>query len=122
MLRSGEAWRRFQRVVLVHGVRDASQQAYQEELAELGRRYPLSLVTCFSRATPALGVKGRLTEALASGALEEVAGVGLAPETSHIMLCGNPAMIQDMMALLGTRGLVRHRVRKPGHISTEKYW
>jgi hypothetical protein len=27
-----------------------------------------------------------------------------------------------MLALLAPRGLVRHRVRKPGHVTIEKYW
>jgi ferredoxin--NADP+ reductase len=38
------------------------------------------------------------------------------------MLCGNPAMITDATALLGERGMRRHRTRKPGHITVEKYW
>jgi ferredoxin--NADP+ reductase len=38
------------------------------------------------------------------------------------MLCGNPAMIEDMMAGLAKKGLKRHRRRDPGHITTEKYW
>jgi hypothetical protein len=31
-------------------------------------------------------------------------------------------MIAELSELLGERGLRKHRVRKPGHISTEKYW
>jgi ferredoxin--NADP+ reductase len=38
------------------------------------------------------------------------------------MLCGNPSMIDDAIALLAERGLRRHRQRSPGHITTEKYW
>jgi ferredoxin--NADP+ reductase len=38
------------------------------------------------------------------------------------MLCGNPQMIEDMIALLAARGLRKHRVRNPGHITVEKYW
>jgi ferredoxin--NADP+ reductase len=38
------------------------------------------------------------------------------------MLCGNPSMIDEVIALLAPRGLKRHRQRTPGHITTEKYW
>jgi len=38
------------------------------------------------------------------------------------MLCGNPDMILELTALLANRGLRKHRVRTPGHISAEKYW
>jgi ferredoxin/flavodoxin---NADP+ reductase len=123
MLRSGEVWRRFGRVVVVHGVRDATQQAYQEELAALAGEHALNVVTCFSRGvTPPGAVRGRVTQALVSGELEAAAGVAISPEHSHLMLCGNPAMVTDMTTLLKERGLAKHRVRKPGHITTEKYW
>lgn len=123
MLRSGEVWPRFRRVIVVHGVRDASQQAYQEELATLAREHALKVVTCFSRsAAPPGEVSGRVTQALASGELEAAAGVAISQEHSHLMLCGNPAMVADMTTLLKARGLSKHRVRKPGHITTEKYW
>jgi ferredoxin/flavodoxin---NADP+ reductase len=38
-----------------------------------------------------------------------------------VMLCGNSAMITDVVALLEGRGLRRHSRREPGHISLEKY-
>lgn len=123
MLREGTVWRRFERVVVVHGVRDSSQFAYREELARLGESHPLTLVTCLSRvaASPSQ-VAGRITQVLENGELERAAGLELTPEHSHVMLCGNPEMISDAMDLLHTRGMVRHRQRKPGHITTEKYW
>ena len=54
--------------------------------------------------------------------LERAAGATLDPARSHLMLCGNPAMIEEMTTLLGARGLRKHRVRNPGHITIEKYW
>ena len=38
------------------------------------------------------------------------------------MLCGNPAMIAEVSALLEARGLTKHRQRKPGHVTVESYW
>ena len=65
---------------------------------------------------------GRIPSAIQDGRLESAAGVELSPERSHVLLCGNPAMIDDTMRVLGERGLRRHRVRNPGHVTTEKYW
>jgi ferredoxin--NADP+ reductase len=38
------------------------------------------------------------------------------------MLCGNPAMVTDVTAVLEARGLRKHRRRAPGHITVETYW
>lgn len=125
ILGSEEPWQRFERIVLVHGVRDATQLAHREELAGLAARRAgrLVIVAALSRerAAPEL-LQGRITTLLAEGELERAAGVPLAPERSHVMLCGNPAMIEEMTKLLGARGLRKHRVRSPGHVTIEKYW
>ncbi len=124
MLRSPEVWRRFERVIVVQGVRQAAHLAYAEELGELSRAHDgrLVRVPVVSREPTADALSGRITHVLASGELEQRAGAAISAERSHLMLCGNPDMIRDMSAALGERGLARHRVRKPGHITIEKYW
>lgn len=124
ILASEEPWQRFERVVLVHGVRDATQLAHRDELLEIAsKRGRLTLVAALSReaASPDL-LHGRITTLLAAGELERAAGTPIAPERTHMMLCGNPAMIEEMTSLLGARGLRKHRVRAPGHLTFEKYW
>jgi ferredoxin/flavodoxin---NADP+ reductase len=125
MLRSEQAWERAEEVIVVHGVREGSHLAYAEELQALAHERGRSLrwVGLVSREDPPEGaLGGRLTSALESGALEEAAGVEIRPDASHIMVCGNPAMIRDLRALLEARGLARNRPRKPGQFTTEKYW
>lgn len=125
MLRSGEPLKKFSRVVLVHGVRHANQLAYATEVASLsasnqGRLARLAVV---SRDAGLEGVvHGRVTTALDSGELEQKAGLTLSPERSHVMLCGNPKMIEEMSERLAQRGLRRHRQRKPGHVTSERFW
>ena len=76
-----------------------------------------------TRDTPTRGeLVGRATTTLAEGTLEAAAGARLSPEDSHVLLCGNPDMIVEMQSLLGARGLKKHRVREPGHVTIEKYW
>jgi ferredoxin/flavodoxin---NADP+ reductase len=125
MLRSDEPWQRFRRIVVVHGVREASHLAYRAELADRSsaRGNKLIWAPVVSREPSATGVlHGRVTTALTSGELERFVGLSLAPERSHVMLCGNPEMVKDVTALLEPRGLRRHRVRRPGHVSSEAYW
>jgi ferredoxin/flavodoxin---NADP+ reductase len=125
MLRSEEPWERFRRIVVVHGVRQSSHLAYRDELADLSsaRGGRLIWTPVVSREPEAAGVlHGRITSALDSGELERWTGLSLSAERSHVMLCGNPEMIREVMALLEARGLRKHRVRRPGQISTEKYW
>jgi ferredoxin--NADP+ reductase len=125
MLRSGEPFRRFEHVVVAHGVRRIDHLAYADELhalaAQVERR--LTWVPIVSREqVPPDMLAGRLTSALVDGRLERAAGRALDPARAHLMLCGNPAMIDEMLDLLGQRGLRRHRARKPGHVTVEKYW
>lgn len=125
ILRAGEVWRRFPHVVVVHGVRQCAHLGYKELLGELVERHAgrLTYVPVVSREPEASGVvHGRVTTALTDGSLEAFAQRSITPERSHLMLCGNPAMIEEMLRLLEARGLRKHRQRKPGHITIEKYW
>jgi ferredoxin--NADP+ reductase len=110
---------------VVHGVRHAAQLSYAAELdalaaASSGRLVRLAAVSGEPEGPGLLA--GRVTTLLASGQLEARAGLELSPERSHVLLCGNPAMIADFSEGLKARGLVRHRTRKPGHITSERFW
>jgi ferredoxin--NADP+ reductase len=125
MLRSAELWQRFERVVLVHGARERAHLGYRAELEALvsERAGQLVYVPVVSREDPGPGaLRGRITDALSSGTLEAHAGLTLTPEHGHVLLCGNPQMIDDMEHILAARGLRHHRKRNPGHITIERYW
>ncbi len=124
MLRSGAAFERAARVILVHGTRGPLELAHRQELEALTteRAESFRYLPALSREREAGVLHGRLTELLKSGELERRAETKLAPESAHIMLCGNPSMIDEVIGLLAERGLRRHRQRTPGHITTEKYW
>ncbi len=124
MLRGTEVWQRFERIHVVHGVRHAQHLSYGDELAALLAAHPgqLSYTPLVSGDPHGSALSGRVTTAVANGTLEQRAGQLLDAERSHLMLCGNPDMILELTALLALRGLRKHRVRTPGHISAEKYW
>jgi ferredoxin--NADP+ reductase len=99
-------------------VRHANELVYREIIQATRARY----VTFVSRERVAGSLEGRIPAAIADGRLEAAAGVKLAPENSHVMLCGNPAMLKDAQAALMARGLRKHRRRAPGHITVESFW
>ena len=109
---------RFRNVVLVHAVRHANELTYQEVIRGTRARY----VTFVSREKAAGSLEGRIPAAILDGRLEKAAGRPLTPESSHVMLCGNPQMLKDAQAALAQRGLRKHRRRTPGHITVESFW
>jgi ferredoxin--NADP+ reductase len=120
MLRTEEPWRRFGRVVVAHGVRVARDLAYRDEL----RAHPrLTWIPVLSRDPEvADALHGRIPAALADGRLEARAGVEIRPDDTQVMLCGSPAMLDDVERALEGRGLTKSRPKRPGHIHVERYW
>src|SRR5262249_26088316 len=118
-----EAYERFPQVVLVHGVRFARESAVvrhrlealgrDEYLAPLGRarrgHYPA--VTREPHAN-----RGRLTALIGSGRLARDLGLpALDPAADRVMVCGSPAMLADVSALLDARGFtVSPHIGAPG--------
>jgi ferredoxin/flavodoxin---NADP+ reductase len=122
MLRTPGLLSRFDQVIVVHGVRTIEHLAYADELLEHAAAGDFTYIPLVSReAPPKGGLSGRITSALESGALEESAGARFDTE-SHMLLCGNPQMIEDTAALLKARGFKKHKRREAGHFNFEKYW
>jgi len=124
ILRTDEPWQRFSRVVLVHAVRHASELAYGDVIAGIGeaRSAAFAFVPVVSREEVPRALHGRIPALIEDGRLEGRAGVPLTAENAHAMLCGNPAMVEDVQKVLATRGMRRHRRREPGHVTVETYW
>jgi ferredoxin--NADP+ reductase len=118
ILRTEAPWRRFRNVVLVHAVRYARELTYRDTIEKTSARY----VTFVSREEAKGALAGRIPAAIADGRLEAQAGLRLAPESAHVMLCGNPEMLKDAAAALAARGLRKHRRRAPGQITVESFW
>jgi ferredoxin--NADP+ reductase len=118
-------WQRWRHLVLVHCVRQPDELAYREELADLaaaGEQGKLRLLQLVTRDATGAHLHGRITTLLQSGALEQAAGLPLNAEQSRVMLCGNPAMIDDTRKLLHERGMRPVRRVNPGQFVTENYW
>lgn len=123
ILKTAEPWQRFERIVLAHGVRHADELAYGETIRGFAQQYgeQFRFVPFVSREATDFALRARIPEAIADGRLEARVGVALAPESSQVMLCGNPGMAHDTTEVLLARGLKRNRRRDPGHITQESY-
>jgi ferredoxin--NADP+ reductase len=119
ILRTEAPWQRYRNVVLVHAVRHARELVYREAITGIDN---LRYVTFVSREAAPGSLAGRIPAAVRDGRLEAAAGLPLTPETSQVMLCGNPDMLKDTTAALIERGMRKHRRRAPGHITVESFW
>ena len=124
MLRTDDPWAKFGRVVLVHSVRHAEELTYRDEIAGIARARSgaFHYVPMVSREAHRDALAGRIPAAIEDGRLEARVGLPLTAENAHAMLCGNPAMVDDVQKVLAARGMRRHRRREPGHITLETYW
>lgn len=125
MLRTPEPWERFERILVVHGVRKQEHLAYQEELLAMSAAHGgrLSWIPVVSREPEAEGVlHGRVTGLLRDGTLEKYVEATVDAESAQILLCGNPAMLDEMTSICKERGMTENKPRTRGNITLEAYW
>ncbi|MCD8537921.1 MAG: ferredoxin--NADP reductase [Burkholderiaceae bacterium] len=129
MLRDAATWEKFEKVIIVHGVRTVLELAYREYLEKLAKNNPqfIYLPVTSREPWPAnggyRGHKGcRVTTAYTEGLLQSETGQPLNPEDARIMLCGNPEMVTEMRALLQEQGFAASRRGNPGTLAVENYW
>lgn len=119
MIRTPQTWSEGRKITVVHGVRYPQDFAYADELSALvDARDGFQYLPIASRAPESFGGrKGRVQ------ALFEDGSIALNPDTDHVFLCGNPAMIDDLERdLVSQRGYVVHSKKAPGNLHVEKYW
>lgn len=129
LIKDPELYERFEKIVLVHGVRYRSELAYRdfiewelthhEYLGELVRKQ----LTYYPTVTrERFRYQGRVTRLIETGQL--FADVGLPPldpSTDRVMICGSPAMLHDLSAMLDARGFqISPHVGEPGDYVIER--
>lgn len=123
ILRTEAPWERFEHIVLGHSVRTRAELTYQDTIRDLLQAHPdqLQFVPFITREPGDQHLCQRIPTCIDNGSLEQRTGLTLSPDDSHVLLCGNSAMLQDTLEVLEQRGLRRHRRREPGHVGMEKY-
>ncbi|WP_407312472.1 ferredoxin--NADP reductase [Pseudomonas sp. nanlin1] len=129
ILQDFEVWERFRTIKLVYSVREGAELAYTDLVAGLEQREylqeyagKLQFIPVVTREDYPGALRGRITQLIEDGRLEQVAGLELSPEHSRVMICGNPQMIDDTRQLLKTRDMRLSLSRKPGQVAVENYW
>lgn len=135
MLRTFRGAGRWRRFIVIHGVRYVADLAYRCELEQVTRedstvKY-VPLVTradvpvrppSAAEAAPWGGLRGRVQTALEPATYEQAVGAPLDPGCCHVFLCGNPQMIDEVQAVLESRGFVTDQRQQRGNLHFERYW
>ena len=124
LIQEPEAYERFDKVILVHGVRFASELAYADfitnELPQneyFGEEVRNKLVYYPTVTREPFRNRGRITSLMRSGKLFEDIGLPpINPQDDRAMLCGSPAMLDDLTDMLGNefKLQVSPRMGEPG--------
>ena len=126
ILKTIEVWQQYQRIILVYSARTSQELAYQAEIGSIKSIYgdngaAFVFLPIVTREADYAGEKARIPNLILSGKLTELVGQKLDKERSHVMLCGNPQMVEDTKEALKSLGLTMNR-RGEGNIAVENYW
>ena len=126
ILKTIEVWQQYQRIILVYSARTSQELAYQAEIGSIKSIYgdngaAFVFLPIVTREADYTGEKARVPNLILSGKLTELVGQKLDKERSHVMLCGNPQMVEDTKEALKSIGLTMNR-RGEGNIAVENYW
>ncbi len=127
MLRTALPGAGARRWAVLLGARHSWDLGYHAELVTMQRLSPrFDYVPTISRPNeepvPWGGRTGHVSDLWLDGALEAVWGRRPAPADTHVFLCGNPAMVDDMVAILEHEGFSEHTRASPGTVHVERYW
>lgn len=126
ILKTIDVWQQYQRIILVYSARTSQELAYQAEIGSIKSIYgdngaEFVFLPIVTREADYAGEKARIPNLIVSGKLTELVEQKLDKQRSHVMLCGNPQMVEDTKEALKSIGLTMNR-RGEGNIAVENYW
>ncbi|HWV43529.1 ferredoxin--NADP reductase [Pseudorhodoplanes sp.] len=128
LIKDPDVYERYSSIVLVHGCRQVSELAYGEEVVSRLRAdevfgemldgklhyYPTVTREPFRN-------RGRITDLISSGKLfDDLEQDRLSIDADRVMLCGSPAMLEDLRVMFEAEGFVEGSHSEPGHFVVEK--
>ncbi|MFZ5593362.1 MAG: ferredoxin--NADP reductase [Pseudomonadota bacterium] len=129
IIQDPEAYERFEKVVLFHGVRYVSELAYEDFIAHklpqnefFGDMIREKLIYYPAVTREPFRTQGRLTDLVESGKLTSDIGLPpLNPEQDRVMICGNTEMLKNTCDLLDHLGFqISPRIGQPGQYAIER--
>jgi ferredoxin--NADP+ reductase len=112
IIRDPETYEKFEKVVLIHGVRLVSELAYEDYIRNvlpndefLGEMVRSQLIYYPTVTREAFKHTGRLTTAIETGQLFKDIGLPpLDPAVDRAMICGSPSMLKETSEMLNAKG------------------
>ena len=129
VIQDPETYERFEKVILVHGVRYVNEVAYREFITEhlpqnefFGESVRDKLIYYPTVTREPFENQGRLTDLMRSGKLFSDIGLPpINPEDDRAMLCGSPSMLRNVAAELDKPGFkVTPGIGQPGDYVIER--
>ena len=129
IIRDPETYEKFEKIILVHGVRVTAELAYSEYLKNelpkdefLGDEVSSKLIYYPTVTREAFTHKGRLTTAIKNGTLfADTKLPQLDPEFDRAMICGSPEMLKETSQILDDKGFkVSAGLGRPGDYVIER--
>ena len=128
IVRDPETYERFEKVILVHGVRQVAELAYHDYLSQelpahefLGEMVSAQMLYYPTVTREPFRTQGRIPELIESGKMQVDLGLPTF-DSAHdrAMLCGSPAMLRQIKELLEARGFMEGNTTKPGDFVVER--
>jgi ferredoxin/flavodoxin---NADP+ reductase len=128
IVRDPDYYEAFEQIILIHGVRYVSELGYCDEIktalpmheylgeavAEKLRYFPTVTRESYKH-------QGRVTDLLQAGTIErEFLLPTIDPALDRVMVCGNPGVLVDLVALLQERGFDEGSMQKQGSYVVER--
>ena len=128
IVRDPETYERFEKVILVHGVREVKELAYHDYFTQelpthelLGEMVSEQFMYYPTVTREPFKNQGRMTDLINSGKL--FADLGLPafnPKEDRVMLCGSPQMLKELKTMLEERGFAEGNTSTPGDFVVER--
>ncbi|WP_374487336.1 ferredoxin--NADP reductase [Zoogloea sp.] len=129
VIQDPETYERFEKVILLHGVRYVSEVAYEDFIQNVlpdneffGEEVRSKLIYYPTVTREPFRNQGRVTDIVTSGKLFEDIGLPpLDPAVDRAMICGSPAMLEDCSKMLDAYGFkVSPHIGAPGDYVIER--
>ncbi|WP_193074197.1 ferredoxin--NADP reductase [Pseudomonas sp. FME51] len=128
IIQDPETYERFDKVILTHGCRWVRELAYQKLITEdlpnheyFGEQVSEQLIYYPTVTREPYRNEGRLSDLMTSGKLFEDIGLPKPNlEDDRFMLCGSPAMLKDLTAILDNWGFEESRQGVQAHYAIER--
>ena len=128
IVRDPDTYERFEKVILVHGVREVKELAYHDYLTQtlpqhefLGEMVSQQLLYYPTVTREAYKHQGRVTDLIENGTLfADLNLPPLDPARDRVMICGSPHMLKDLKHILEARHFVEGNTTTPGDFVIER--